>query len=421
MDIPAPPDPVGESDTAPKPAAPSPKKATATQFFLKGLAIVLPPILTLVILVWIGQIIYGYVVSPVTTSVRFVIAEIIDKSQPTMQFESAPGLPPLDYCGTDYRLPPEVARQYENELEVGGKKRNGLDSKARLAEQAYVPFGERSVPYGDFWEVASRMRPADWPATSTGLYMELVTFRYFKSLGSLSALATALTIIGLYFLGRFVTARMGQWLISRFESLVLARLPIISSIYSSVKQVTDFFFTEKAVAYNRVVAVEFPRRGIWTIGFAMGESLMEMTLAAGEPMVNIMIPAAPMPMSGWVVTVPKSAIIDLNMTLDQAFQYFLSCGVLVPEHQRATPEVLHRELSRRLASTFGTPGALGQGGPADGRPPYNPALFDESRPPLAPFDTRPSGPVSPNLSPGGSSPAPSPPGTPPREDEASPS
>jgi uncharacterized membrane protein len=417
MDIPVPADPVGASNAPDKPTTSPPKKATATQFFLKGLAIVLPPILTLVILAWIGQMIYGYVVNPVTTSVRFVIAEIIDKSRPTNQFESAPGLPALDYCGNDYRLPPEVARQYENELEAG-RKNNGLDSKVTLAEQAYVPFGEKAVPYADFWEVASRMRPADWPATTTGLYMELVTFRYFKSLGSLSALATALTIIGLYFLGRFVTARMGQWVISRFESLVLARVPIISSIYSSVKQVTDFFFSERAVAYNRVVAVEFPRRGIWTIGFAMGESLMEMTLAAGEPMVSVMIPAAPMPFTGWVVTVPKSAIIDLNMTLDQAFQYFLSCGVLVPEHQRATPEVLHRELSRRLASAFGTPG---HGAPADGRAGINPAFYDESRPPLAPFDGRPSGASPANLSPGGPFPASSQPGSPPRDDEAQPS
>src|SRR5277367_2132250 len=129
-------------ETVEKPVVAAPKKATPTQFFLKGLAIVLPPILTLVILVWIGQIIYGYVVNPVTTSVRFVIAEIIDKSLPTNQFESAPGLPALDYCGNDYRLPPEVARQYENDLEAG-RKNNSLDSKATLAEQAYVPFGER--------------------------------------------------------------------------------------------------------------------------------------------------------------------------------------------------------------------------------------------------------------------------------------
>jgi uncharacterized membrane protein len=408
MEIPAPADPPVANDAADKPPAPPPKKATPTQFFLKGLAIVLPPILTLVILVWIGQMIYGYVVSPVTTSVRFVIAEVIDKSRPTSELESAPVLPPLEYCGNDYRLPPDLARQYANEYEAAGRKRSAADWQAGLAAEAYVPFGERSVPYGDFREVASRMRPTDWPATATGLYMELVTFRYFKSLGSLSALATALTIIGLYFLGRFVTARMGGWLLSRFETLVLARLPIISSIYSSVKQVTDFFFSERAVAYNRVVAVEFPRRGIWTIGFAMGESLMEMTLAAGEPTVSIMIPAAPMPMTGWVVTVPKSSIIDLNMTLDQAFQYFLSCGVLVPEHQMATPEMLHRELARRLATTFGASGTSGE----TNRLGINPAMFDEARPPLAPLDGRPAG----------SSPLDSPsPGGPPRSDEARPS
>jgi uncharacterized membrane protein len=424
MEMPTPADPLGANDAAEKPTPPPPKKATPTQFFLKGLAIVLPPILTLVILVWIGQMIYGYVVNPVTTGVRFVIAEIIDKSRPTSDFVSASALPPLEYCGNDYRLPEDVARQLANEFESGPRKRNGGDLHAALAEQAYVSFGERSVPYADFREVASRMRPADWPATATGLYMELVTFRYFKSLGSLSALATALTIIGLYFLGRFVTARMGQWLVTRFEMLVLARVPIISSIYSSVKQVTDFFFSERAVAYNRVVAIEFPRRGIWTIGFAMGESLMEMTLAAGEPMVSIMIPAAPMPMTGWVVTVPKSAIIDLNMTLDQAFQYFLSCGVLVPEHQRSTPELLHRELARRLANSFGAPGTLGPGAPADGgRMGINPAMLDESRPPLSPLDGRvtdgrSSGVTSPSPAPSGPSSGPSPPGNPPRADEA---
>src|SRR3984957_20619798 len=346
-------------ETADKPAVAAPKKATATQFFLKGLAIVLPPILTLVILVWIGQMIYSYVVSPITTGVRFVIAEVVDKSRPTLDLVPAPEFSPLPYCGNEYRIAPQAVQDLRAQSEAArraapanGQKQDPTSLSA-LADVAYVPFGERSVPYLDFAEVAARMRPNDWPATSTGLYMELVTIRYFKSLGSLSALATALSIIGLYFLGRFVTARMGQWVVNRFETLVLARVPIISSVYSSVKQVTDFFFSERPIAYNRVVAVEFPRRGVWTIGFAMGESLVEMTLAAGEQMISVMIPAAPMPMTGWVVTVPKSAIIDLNMTLDQAFQYFLSCGVLVPEHQRATPEILHRELSRRLAGTFG--------------------------------------------------------------------
>ena len=324
--------------TPSKSRPPPPKKATATQFFLKGLAIVLPPILTLVILVWIGQMIYGYVVSPVTTGVRFVIAEVVDKSRPTAELVPATGLPPLEYCGKDYRIPEGTAQEIHAQAEAARRKASPPSGQkpvepaltAEMADYAYVPFGERSVPYRDFAEVAARMRPNDWPATATGLYMELVTIRYFKSLGSLSALATALSIVALYFLGRFVTARMGQWVVSRFETLVLARVPIISSVYSSVKQVTDFFFSERPIAYNRVVAVEFPRRGVWTIGFAMGESLVEMTLAAGEQMISVMIPAAPMPMTGWVVSVPKSAIIDLNITLEQAFQYYLSCGVLVP-------------------------------------------------------------------------------------------
>jgi uncharacterized membrane protein len=361
-------EPSAPRDASEKPAIAVPKKATATQFFLKGLAIVLPPILTLVILVWIGQMVYGYVVSPITTGVRLVIAEIIDKSRPTAELVPATGLPPLEYCGNNYRIPPDATRELlalTDAARPGASPPNGRKPfeqapSAELAAAAYVSFGERSVPYGDFAEVAARMRPTDWPATATGLYMELVTIRYFKSLGSLSALATALSIIALYFLGRFVTARMGQWVVSRFETLVLARVPIISSVYSSVKQVTDFFFSERPIAYNRVVAVEFPRRGVWTIGFAMGESLIEVTLAAGEQMISVMVPAAPMPMTGWVVSVPKSAIIDLNITLEQAFQYYLSCGVLVPEHQRATPELLHRELTKRLSGAFGPGTALGK-------------------------------------------------------------
>jgi len=163
-----------------------------------------------------------------------------------------------------------------------------------------------------------------------------------------------------------VTARMGQWLVGSVESRILGQLPIINSVYSSVKQVTDFFFSERQIAYNRVIAVEYPRRGIWTIGFATGDSLVEMTLAAGEPMISVMIPASPLPMTGVVISVPKSAVVDLNCTLDQAFQYYLSCGVLVPEQQRATPELLHREFAKRLA------GAIGSGAPAGRFPPLSP-------------------------------------------------
>ncbi|MDF1742668.1 MAG: DUF502 domain-containing protein, partial [Gimesia sp.] len=155
-------------------------------------------------------------------------------------------------------------------------------------------------------------------------------------------------IVALYFLGRFVTARVGSWMVLKFEQGVLARLPVVSNVYSSVKQVTDFFFSERTVNYSRVVAVEYPRRGIWSLGFVTGDSMLEMTVTAGEPLVAILIPTSPMPVTGYTMSIPKSEIVDLNITVDQAFQFCLSCGVLVPPQQRVTDELLREELGKRL-------------------------------------------------------------------------
>jgi uncharacterized membrane protein len=143
-------------------------------------------------------------------------------------------------------------------------------------------------------------------------------------------------------------------MVHKFETAFLGRLPVVSNVYSSVKQVTDFFLSERNLEYNRVVAVEYPRRGIWSLGFVTSDSFLELTAAAGEPLLTVLMPTSPMPMTGFTVNVPRSEVLDLNVTLDQAFQFCLSCGVLVPPQQRVTPELLQQELARRL-----TGGAVG--------------------------------------------------------------
>jgi len=200
------------------------------------------------------------------------------------------------------------------------------------------------------------------PITVTGLYMEVVTHRYFQLLLYLSALAVILTIVLLYFIGRLTTARIGGWFIHKFETNFLGRLPLIRNVYSSVKQVTDFVFSERSVSYNRVVAIEYPRRGMWSLGFVTSDSLLEITAAAGEPLLSVLMPTSPMPMTGFTVSVPRSEILDLNITIDQAFQYCLSCGVLVPPQQKITPELLQQELARRLAGET-TPTARAESSP----------------------------------------------------------
>jgi uncharacterized membrane protein len=126
-------------------------------------------------------------------------------------------------------------------------------------------------------------------------------------------------------------------------------VPVISNVYGSVKQVTDFFLTERNVEYNRVVALEYPRRGMWSMGFVTSDSLLEITVAAGEPLLTVLMPTSPMPMTGFTVSVPRSEVLDLNITIDQAFQFCLSCGVLVPEQQTITPELLQKELAKRFS------------------------------------------------------------------------
>ena len=315
------------------------------RFFLRGLAISLPPILTLVIVIWLAGIVNDYIITPTTTTVRYCIAYFTDDSQPRDNFVEMENLPPLEYCRKDYlisRADVDTVRAIEQSAGSQMVNRN------KIASYAWVPFGDRAVKYADYREVAKRIRESDMPTTAMGLYMELATTRWFKSLFHLSAVAVALTVVALYFLGRFVTARIGAWMVIKFEQGVLARLPVVSNVYSSVKQVTDFFFSERTVDYSRVVAIEYPRRGIWSLGFVTGDSMLEMTVTAGEPLVAILVPTSPMPVTGYTMSVPKSEIVDLNITVDQAFQFCLSCGVLVPPQQRVTDELLREELGKRL-------------------------------------------------------------------------
>ena len=349
------------SQTA-KPSSGKPHRSSATQFFLRGLAIVLPAILTVAILIWIGGIINSYIVRPISYGVRYSLAQAIERSRPRDELVRWDRLPPLEYWEGNYRITqalrddlqeefanrpgPVPVERIERVIRQTGKARLLADSGA--PPQVYVPLGNSAVPYVDYSEVARNMAHADVPKTATGVYMEYVTLLYFGSHFLLSAVAVSVAIVALYFLGRLVTVRVGGWAVHRVETLLVGRLPIISNVYSSVKQVTDFLFSERHIEYNRVVAIEYPRRGIWSLGFVTGDSMLEITSAAGEPMVSVLVATSPMPMTGFTVSVPRSEVLDLNLSIDQAFQFCLSCGVLVPPHQKVTPELLQQELAEQL-------------------------------------------------------------------------
>ncbi len=321
------------------PSAGVPPTVSATRIFLRGLAIALPPILTLVILVWIVHGINSFVIQPISAAVRYGIARAVqnDRVRPVSSLVRADGLPGLPHCERNYYVLPAVRTEL---LEIIAKadassrektieevrRRLELDDKKR---PSFFRFGDDAVPYADYREVIERVGPFQLPKTSTGIYMDLTTTRFFPNLLNLTIIAVVISIAAVYSIGRFVTHRLGAWIALKTGTFVTG-VPLVGEIYSAVKHVTDFFLATHEHKYHRVVAVEYPRPGIWSLAFVTGEAMLECTQAAGEPLVNVLIPSAPLPFAGYTMNVKQSELVNLNMTMEQAIQYVMSCGVITP-------------------------------------------------------------------------------------------
>ncbi|MCH2183238.1 MAG: DUF502 domain-containing protein [Mariniblastus sp.] len=176
-------------------------------------------------------------------------------------------------------------------------------------------------------------------------YERYVRLRYLKPRLVVPA-TIAVFVSALYLLGKFLTVGIGRFIWHQAEYLI-TQIPIIRNVYSSVKQITDFAFNETEFEYTRVVAVEYPRRGIWSMGFVTGEGLHDVKTAADQPILTVLMPTSPMPATGFTISVPKSETVDLDITIDQAIQFCVSCGVVVPEHQQNS-STLPGEVRRRI-------------------------------------------------------------------------
>lgn len=284
--------------------------------------------------------------------VKFVFSQFVDDSVLIETLVDLPERPSLPYCNQKYRVTPELRDDYElawnavketNPGAIPGEKQRGWLNQAGV----YVVMGKRGVPYYDYEEVSRHIPTSQMPRSRTALYMELVVVRHFPGLFHLSAIAICILIVLIYMLGRFVTVKIGAWFVSKFESLVISSLPVVRNVYSSIKQVTDFLFSENQIEVRKVVAFQYPSKGIWSLGFVTGESLLDIAAQTGEPCVSILVPTSPMPMTGYTMSVPRSEIVDLDITVDQAFQFIVSCGVLVPPQQLVTPEGLEGRLLKK--------------------------------------------------------------------------
>ncbi|QDU79061.1 hypothetical protein Pla110_07650 [Polystyrenella longa] len=361
-----------DSDTSPEEPEEKKKwsirKEPAVQFLLRGLAISLPSILTIVILIWVLNGINTYIIQPTSYAVQWSLAQFVDNSVKTDNLLMVTGQPEIDYCGDNYLWEADAAKRLnewfhktlpdsKNALnlrpQIYQTQLNAIFGRENWQKAIFVPVGKRewAVPYTDYQLAAQTVPLRDMPVTTSGIYALVVADQYFGGWANLTFVMVVLLVVALYFLGRLVTAQLGNWAVRKVETSILGRVPIISNVYSSVKQITDFLFTERSVEYSRVVAIEYPRKGIWSIALVTGEGMLKVTAATSEPMVSVLVPSSPMPVTGYTMMVPRSTLVDLNISIDQAFQFCISCGVLVPETQKVTPEALQREMNRRFTNT----------------------------------------------------------------------
>ncbi len=123
---------------------------------------------------------------------------------------------------------------------------------------------------------------------------------------------------------------LGKKLIAVGES-ILKRIPILSAIYGTTKQIADSFTNKDKSAFRKVVLVEYPRKGIYSPGFLTGEAFSEATLKLGKDMVNVFIPTVPNPTTGFfLILVPKEEVTILEMSVEDGFKLLLSEGVIKP-------------------------------------------------------------------------------------------
>jgi len=138
-----------------------------------------------------------------------------------------------------------------------------------------------------------------------------------------------LTILIVLTTGLIATNFFGKRLISLWEKL-LTRVPVVKSVYSSVKQVSDTLFSDSGNAFRKAVLVQFPRQGAWTIAFVTGTPGGDVSNHLHGDYVSVYVPTTPNPTGGYFLMMPKADVIELEMSVDEALKYIISMGVVAP-------------------------------------------------------------------------------------------
>ena len=156
-------------------------------------------------------------------------------------------------------------------------------------------------------------------------YLDSTLTRFLVRVLTLAALAALFT-----FVGALAHNVIGKRVISLGEK-ILGSIPVFNKIYLAVKQIGEAFIGARSTVFKKVVMIEYPRKGLFVIGFQTAESRGEVQGKTEETMVNVFIPTSPNPTSGMLIIVPKKDVMELDMSVEEGMKMVISCGAVTPE------------------------------------------------------------------------------------------
>ncbi len=174
---------------------------------------------------------------------------------------------------------------------------------------------------------------------------EVLSYSWFEYI-----LAIVLTLLLISIIGIFARNYFGKYLVNTLDRF-LKRLPLVNLVYPYAKQVVDFFFSEqKQLEFDSVVAVEWPRDS-WQLGFVTGSGLKSLVERCKGPVITVFIPMSPLPMTGFTLFVSADQVVEVDMSVEEAFMIILSGGVLTPASELTKKQSGRiKEFEKRMAA-----------------------------------------------------------------------
>ena len=293
-----------EEQVAVKPKKPASK---STRFIIRGMATLLPAVLTLWLLVFAYGFVRDKIAAPINWGVQGVVIEFTDWPIPTDE----------DFADVWQAESILTATQREGWEDEAGNF-NGLSDRELREKRLLWMKGQPEI----IMDARRVQLEKKWNTIAIGNWHVL------------DLIGLIVAIILFYFAGALMSNVIGRQLKNRGEKFI-DRVPLIRRVYPAVKQVTDFFFgdSDEKLKFNRVVAVEYPRKGLYSVGLVTGDTMRDIEDAMGEPCLTVFVPSSPTPFTGYVITVPIKDTIDLGITIEDALKFAVSGGVLVPPKQ----------------------------------------------------------------------------------------